>query len=204
MRDRKDVFTTATGRVLYVLEPDPSQICIEDIARSASRVCRFNGHVRPDVEFYGVAQHAVLVSFECLPVNAAIGLMHDAAEAYTQDVIRPLKHALGDGYAQIERAWTAAVDEAFGMGGRLLHMPTDVKRADMVLLAAERRDLCVLSEHDGWVEEVARDRPERIVPLLPFTAYSLFMRRFGELFPRLSDDRFVTPSVLGSLIQERP
>lgn len=200
LRDRKDVFTTATGRVLYVLEPDPALICIEDIARSASRVCRFNGHLKESVEFYSVAQHAVLVSHECLAVNALLGLMHDAAEAYAQDVIRGLKHALGDGYRAIESAWTSAVDEAFGFGGRLISMPADVKRADHVLLAQERYELCVLTEVDEWVRELPFDAYESISPLLPFDAYRYFMARYRQLVPE-ARERILTPSTLGALLE---
>lgn len=198
IRARKDVFTTATGRVLYVLEPDPSQICIEDIANSAAKTGRFNGHVRPDVEFYSVAQHAVLVSHTCFSVHAAEGAAHDAVEAYVQDVIRGMKHALGDGYGQIESAWTAAVDEAFGFHGRLMNLPADVKNADRRVLAQERRDLCTLTEVDAWIDEFQPlDQP--IVPLLPFAARALFMARWRQLFPEALE-RFLTPDTLASLV----
>jgi hypothetical protein len=203
IRDRKDVFTTATGRVLYVLEPDPSQICIEDIARSASRVCRYNGHLKAECEFYSVAQHAVLVSHECFTVNALIGLMHDAAEAYTHDIITAWKVAMGDSFRVIERAWISAVDEAFGFGGRLLHLPADVKHADNILLAQERRELCVRTEIDDWAFELARESDAPIVPMLPFAAYRFFMARYRELVPE-ARERILTPSTLGALVTEVP
>lgn len=175
MRDRRDWFRTATGRIVHVLEPDPSVVCLEDIARSLSRQCRFAGHVAPEVDHYSVAQHSVLVSFECGELFESEGLLHDATEAYVQDLIRPIKHSvLGTPYQEVERAWALCIGSVFGLGDRLAYLPASVERADKVLLATERRDL--LEPYDNWTLAHA-PREARIVPLRAREAYELFMAR---------------------------
>lgn len=103
--DDPGAMTLASGRKV-----NPSSLLVDDIdlwdiATSLSRQCRYNGHVWG---FLSVARHSIWVS-ECLgdhghgPVVRLAGLLHDAAEAYLGDMIRPLKHGpLGEGYLVIE------------------------------------------------------------------------------------------------------
>jgi len=61
------------GKPFWPLDPRLSEITLEDIARSLSMQCRWNGHCK---EFYSVAQHCVLVSrtaSETLPQAAFWG-----------------------------------------------------------------------------------------------------------------------------------
>ena len=170
---------TATGHAAPVLDPAPSDVHIEDIAIALSRQCRFGGHVRRDVEHYSVAQHSVIVSRVCRPEHAFIGLMHDAAEAYVQDVVRPLKRVLGSVYTRAEQAWALAIGQRFGLGDALVVLPEDVLDADDAALATERRDLI---DHRGRDWQLrARPLQERIHPLRGHLAYRLFMNRFEEL-----------------------
>lgn len=62
------------------------------------------------------------------------GLLHDAAEAYSADVPRPLKRELTE-WAPIESRIMAAVCQRFGLQ---LTEPPDVKRVDAALLSDER------------------------------------------------------------------
>src|SRR5271165_4859950 len=79
---------TYTGKKFFPMDPKPEDICIEDIAHSLSMICRFTGHSR---EFYSVAQHSVYVSELCSEQWMLHGLLHDAEEAYTNDLARPIK-----------------------------------------------------------------------------------------------------------------
>lgn len=90
---------TYTDRAFDYDDPQPSSICIEDIAHALSMICRFNGHTD---RFYSVAEHSVEVAnridklisrnvYEVHPDISKWAILHDAAEAYTGDVVAPLK-----------------------------------------------------------------------------------------------------------------
>jgi 5'-deoxynucleotidase YfbR-like HD superfamily hydrolase len=176
-----DWFGTATGRAVYAFSPDVNEIDIEDIALSLAKQCRFAGHVRRDVWMYSVAQHSVLVSYACYPEHALLGLLHDAAEAYVQDLIRPVKHSLGPEYRRAEQLWELAIGARFGLGDQLAHLPPDVTYADEALLATERRDII---EHKGRPWNLrAEPLEQRIEPVGAEEAYKMFLERFDEIYP---------------------
>lgn len=179
---RGDWFQTFSGRQVFVLDPKPSDIDLIDVAHALARVCRFGGHVVP--EHYSVAQHSVLVSYECDPDNAFIGLLHDAAEAYLGDVIHPLKIDLPD-YQAIEKLWERAIGEHFGLGDSIVNLPADVKRADLRLLATERRDL--LSDGPGHAKWNLHELPmqARIDPWPAKVAEEKFVARYLSLIAKM-------------------
>ena len=167
------VIRTYSGHHFDFLEPAKSVFGIEDIARALSKICRFTGHTK---EFYSVAQHSVLVSLVVPPEDAFAGLMHDASEAFIGDVSSPLKALLPE-YKIIERKVEAEVLGRFGLPA---HLPPSVKKADLILLKTEQRD--VMEETNDWgMTAMFRPLEERIVPLDHTQAYELFMRRYIEL-----------------------
>jgi len=122
-----------------------------------------------------VADHSVRVSRVCAPEDALWGLLHDATEAYVNDLAAPFKKMLPD-YAAVEESVLTAVAKAFGLE---LPIPESVKRADRVLLRTEQRDL--LPAHD-WTKVL--DVPpldEPVVPLPPGRAAAAFLGRYAEL-----------------------
>lgn len=183
MTRRDDWFITASGRRFFVLEPDPAEVCIEDIAHALSHVCRFGGHCRT---FYSVAQHSVHVSRLVPSHLARWGLMHDATEAYVGDVIRPLKRQLRV-YAEIESRVEEAIIRALGLPRIDIDDITALKRADVIALATERRDVHVVAHslRDSFVwhedELGVEPDPEPIAPLPPTGARELFLARAREL-----------------------
>lgn len=148
-------------------------ILVEDIAHALAHMCRFGGHVK---EFYSVAQHSVLVS-RVVPTMEA--LMHDAPEAYLGDVTRPLKALLPD-YQFIESRVERVVLSAFGVA---LPMSAEVKMADNVLLATERRDLMPFCAEPWECLKGVEPLPDEIVPWSPEDAKRAFIARFRELSP---------------------
>lgn len=165
---------TYSGRRFTPTNPNPDAVVIQDIAHSLSMQCRFSGHTK---KFYSVAQHSVLVSYTCNHEDALWGLLHDASEAYLVDVPRPLKRSgKFNAYLEFEQKVQAAICKRFGL---TLNEPPSVKRADMLLLATEARDLMSPLRSD-WVQPID-PLPFKIDSLSPQEAKDLFMRRFFEL-----------------------
>lgn len=134
---------------------EPQPICLEDIAHALSNIGRFGGHTR---WFYSVAEHSWLVAailcdatdepWHSEHVRAA--LLHDAAEAYVGDLMRPLK--IRDDMAQFRRLEDLAMKQImlhFGITSRL--DPCMIKIADEIALSIEMRDLMTFVD-DGLLE----------------------------------------------------
>lgn len=166
---------TATGRRFWPLDPRPEDICIEDVAAALSRICRFGGHCS---RFYSVAQHSVLVSHACAPVDALWGLLHDATEAYVGDIVRPLKRQPEmSGYRHAEERLMRAVCRRFELDPA---RPESVVQADEALLSTEARDLMGGACLETWTLR-HNPLPEIIRPWGPRQAEQMFLMRFGDL-----------------------
>lgn len=166
---------TLSGKKFDYVNATVDDIEIEDIATALSHICRFAGHLP---EFYSVAQHSVLCSQLVEPEFAFEALMHDAAEAYCQDIPAPLKALLPD-YRRI----VAFVDELIRFKFNLpLTQSAVVKYADLTMLATERRDLDI-DDGTPWpiLEGIPTSDIIQIAPLRPGQAYGKFMARFNEL-----------------------
>lgn len=166
---------TLGGKHFDYLNAQTDDVDIEDIATALSNICRFAGHLP---EFYSVAQHSVLCS-QIVPQEYAFeALMHDAAEAYCQDIPAPLKRLLPD-YRRIETLVDDLIRSKFGLP---LHQSDLVKYADLIMLATERRDL-EIDDGTPWLilEGIPASDLIQVVPLRPGQAYGLFMNRFNEL-----------------------
>ena len=133
--------TTFSGKKFHYLDPQPDEIDIVDIAHHLSYLCRFTGACSG---FYSVADHSIRVA-ELLPQELRLaGLLHDATEAYINDISRPVKysHKLQETETIIE----AAIAKKFGVD----FSDPKIKEADNILIATEARDL--MPNMDGWAE----------------------------------------------------
>lgn len=127
--------------------------------------------------------------------HARAGLLHDAAEAYVGDVAAPLKAAMrvvaeatGAGrtaFDLIEERVEGAVRKRFGVTNRPFSIDhallwTNVKAADLILLATEARDL--MGERPWIWDSIANVEPleGRIIPW-PATAEREFLARAAAL-----------------------
>lgn len=165
---------TYSGRRFNPTNPVPGAIVIQDIAHSLSNICRFTGHCS---SFYSVAQHSVLVSYLCNQENALHGLLHDGSEAYCQDIASPIKKTIEfAAYRAVETKLQHAIYKRFRLS---IEEPPDVKKADLLLLATEARDLMAPLRLD-WDLNI-RPLPFKIIPLPPLEAKKLFLERFAEL-----------------------
>lgn len=172
-RGRGHNSTTYSGLPFWVMDPQPEDIRLRDIAHSLSMQCRFNGHT---VEFYSVAQHSVILSHVIDPQYALEALLHDAAEAYIGDLIRPVKQHCPD-WCAIDTKLDRAIRAKFGLP---LEMSAEVKRLDLVMAVTEKHQLLVPSPTVDW--GVVPDPIDiEIVPMWPAEAKKAFLDRYEEL-----------------------
>lgn len=107
------------GRYFWPLEPTHpgNDYDIEFIAHSLATKTRWAGVMADengDPIEYSVAQHSCIIADMVARPARMYGLMHDASEAYLEDVPRPIKPRLGD-YYPIEAALMAEIINQFGV-----------------------------------------------------------------------------------------
>lgn len=178
VRRKGDSIMTIGGRLFWPLDPRPEEIVIEDIAHHLAIVNRWNGATFFPVS---VAQHSVLVSLCCPPEFALRGLLHDASEAYLNDMTRPVKYQDDmAGYRRIEHRLQRVIYERFGLSG---DEPLAVKAADDLVLAAEAIQVRPepLPEHRRWYHERVVPGWLRVQEWSWRVARREFLGRFEEL-----------------------
>jgi hypothetical protein len=126
-----DGIALLSGAMFNYNKPEESDVTIEDIATALSNVCRFSGHLP---RFYSVAQHLVNTSFIVPEQHAFTALMHDTAEAFTNDLPTPLKWALPI-FKELEVKIESAMGDKFGFQ---YPYPPEVKLADTQMLLLEK------------------------------------------------------------------
>lgn len=166
---------TRTGAHFDLQHVAPLSISTLDIAHALANINRFTGHaMRP----YSVAEHSLLV-VEIMERDFGIrqpgpllaGLLHDAHEAYTGDLSTPMKDMIDAASNGAWRREEQRIADAVLLRFNILHTSQAhhelVKRADLMALATERRDLlpttpepwpCLQGvEPAGWVDLNTRD-----------------------------------------------
>lgn len=111
-KNDEGLFNTQSGKLIDLLNPTPEMISLEDIALALSNYCRFGGHL---TSHYSVAEHSILVWQLCPSSLKPAALLHDAAEAYLGDVIKPLKNLIGETYKHLEDKWTKVIFDKYGV-----------------------------------------------------------------------------------------
>jgi hypothetical protein len=178
-----DWFLTFSGVEFWPIDPRPEEVNLQDVAHGLSRICRFGGHCR---DWYSVAQHSVMVSEIVPPELALHGLFHDAEEAYTGDLIRPLKIGLREvtgEWDKIADRVSAAIAARFGLRDLTDAEWGAIKSADNRALSTERRDLVRPARREWRVSKSHPPLARRIVPVERDEAERLFLARFAELRP---------------------
>lgn len=189
-RNRGDWIQTYSGRAYHPFDPDPDEVALIDIAHGLAYSCRFNGQCR---SFYSIAEHSVHVadfmfSEFGVPDAALAGLLHDAAEAYIGNVVRPIKRRL-QLFKEIERINMIAIYNG-------LNIPVDAglwadqtAAADLVILAAERRDLMTTPPMPWESIEMVEPVGTRIYPIGPAEAERQWLDRFDGLMGHFGSKR---------------
>ena len=173
---RGDWMQTYTGRKFWPLDPREEDIDPADIAHALSLICRFGGHAR---RFYSVAEHCVLLSYAVAPEHALWALLHDAAEAYVGDMVRPLKRSM-PWFREAEGRILAEIVGRFDLQPRW--MPHAVIDADNRILHSERVAL-LRPTADHWPTDDLEPLPVQVTGWLPAVAAKAWRDRLEELRP---------------------
>jgi hypothetical protein len=167
-----DWIQTYSGKCFWPLDPRHEEVELRDIAHALSMKCRYAGHVK---RFYSVAEHSVLVSMAVPAEFALDALLHDAAEAYSSDIPRPLKKSLTE-WDAIEARIFASIAVRFGLTRKT---PACVKDIDFAITANERAALMTPCARD-WALPPAVPGVE-IQALDPWHAEQAFLERYYEI-----------------------
>lgn len=183
---------TVSGRKVNIVEPSPNTIVIGDIAWALSRLPRFSGHSIPFIP-YSVAQHSIQVMKDLEPYGDRIqlyGLLHDAAEAYINDLPSPVKH-LPEIHAVIKRIEDRLMSTIYIALN--ITPPTEeeeaiVKAADKTQQAIESYNFMYSRGHDWNLPKVGFKKLQEFeIPLTSTEAYDLFLHHFDRLIENSRD-----------------
>lgn len=166
--------------------PEESDVTLDDLASALSNICRFSGHLPC---FYSVAQHLVNTS-RIVPVEFAFdALMHDTAEAFTNDLPTPLKWSLPI-FKELEVKIESAMSRRFGFN--YPYVP-EVKLADTQMLLLEKKyvklDDREWPNYPDLAPEVERELLSKVdlKPWQPVRAKREFLERYGQLLKMPAD-----------------
>lgn len=112
--DRGPWMQVHSGGRFFPLDPRVEDIHADDIANGLALDCRYAGQGRVD-RFYSVAEHCVHLAHYAYTHNhsdaefALIMLLHDAPEAFINDLNRATKRSVGEAYTGIEDAISRSI-----------------------------------------------------------------------------------------------
>lgn len=158
--DRGPWMQVGGGRIFYPLDPRPEEVHIDDIATSLSRIVRYNGH--SDI-WITVAQHTcncvTLAQQDDMDDRFLYAmLMHDSAEAYVGDMIRPLKVFMPE-FQGVEDKVYAVIKEALEIP-EVPHVV--IKYYDNLAWAWEKRDFFRSAREWPNTPEVGNYTPQMV------------------------------------------
>lgn len=158
------------GQMFDFANVDPDKIDIYDIAHGLANSCRYNGQTP---SFYSVAEHSLnLVEFVKNRVQNPRSLMkaallHDAAEAYMGDIVRPLKRLFPE-FSAYEDNLLQIIFEKYGVK----HEMKDIVQYDNEMTVLEIKKMFE-DDHKSTFQ---------IYYLSPYLAKLKFVKKFEELF----------------------
>jgi len=124
---------TLSGRKFDFSRPSPEMIDIRDIASGLAYKGHFAGQTP---KMFTIAQHCILVCNEYCLRNAnesdemkLMALLHDASEAYTGDIVKPLKMYLPN-FVSLENSIMQAIALRFKLP---IHRMSEIKEIDLLI-----------------------------------------------------------------------
>lgn len=160
--------------------PEESDVTLDDLASALSNICRFSGHLPC---FYSVAQHLVNTSRIVDGEFAFDALMHDTAEAFTNDLPTPLKWSLPI-FKELEVHIESAMAKRFEFN---YPYAPEVKVADTQMLLLEKKYV-KLDSREWPLYEALSEAVESVLlpkvdlkPWQPVRAKREFLERYAQL-----------------------
>ncbi|MEN9480032.1 MAG: hypothetical protein RLZZ298_1427 [Pseudomonadota bacterium] len=166
--------STFLGNRFFLTNPQIDDVAIEDIAHGLAYQCRFNGQTQA---FYSVAQHSLMVMSLVPEKFRFSALLHDAAEAYLGDMVKPLKNLFPE-FSVIEARVMEIIGHRFGLD--LTHLDPSIKQADLIALATEKRDLMPHSVETWLYLRDIEPLPAPIQAMSPQHAKIAFLDAFNQ------------------------
>ncbi len=160
---------------------------IRSMAIALSRIPRFTGHYKEEIEHYSVLQHCLLVS--TLSLNPLEGLLHDWPEAIVNDLSSPLKSQFGD-YQDYEDFIYRRLGEEYGLPPIITR---ETHQADMEALILEAHFLMESRGRDYPAYEQFKYILKQgyvITPMSAHEAFDAFRLRWALL---LEKDLYIEP-----------
>ena len=181
----KNTIRLISGRYLDLRDPQPDQFTLTDIAGALSKICRFGGQCQ---RFYSVAEHSVMCAAQARDDGYAIdviaaALMHDAAEAFIGDVVKPLKVMLPE-YDVIEKRMESVIAAKYKI--EFKQTSGKWKEIDRAMLIAERRAMFTPDKVTWTGENDVRALNVMFKYMNPPTARIAFLGQAAAVF--ISDD----------------
>lgn len=189
---RPITMTLYTGREVDIFNLRIEDIDIEDIAHSLSNLCRYGGHC---LFHYSVALHSYLCSLEPGTKSEQLQfLLHDASEAYVNDLVRPIKHRVEmEKYREIEDSIQDLIFKRFNLpypySERVHEVDDKVLLDEIPNLIIMSDEIILKSAESGLSTREARKvlAQEKLSKckfpkITPEEAKELFLNRFYELY----------------------
>lgn len=177
----KDAILMGSGNYFDCFSPETSKITDEDIAYGLGFQTRFRGQTVEQANqrrcMYVIADHSLRVAALVSPRQRLAALMHEAGEVIWGDMATPQKRMLRD-FKEAEMITCRAVWRLYGISDI---DEEEIKRADLTMLATERRDLMPATT-EIW-EQIANvdPLPDVVVPLDPHEAAKRFLSELQQL-----------------------
>jgi 5'-deoxynucleotidase YfbR-like HD superfamily hydrolase len=186
--------TLYSGREVDIFNLNLKDIDIEDIAHALSNLCRYGGHC---LFHYSVALHSYLCSLEEGTREEQLAfLLHDASEAFVNDLVRPIKHRPEfEHYRLEEDKIQKIVFEKFELeypfSQRVHDVDNHILRTELKAVVINRDEISACSSEKEISLREARKflRKEKkdncVIPQIsPLEAEELFLNRFYELYEK--------------------
>lgn len=176
---------TSLGGRFYPLDPRPEDIHISDIANGLALDCRYGGQGRVD-RFYSVAEHSYHMSKYAEevdrvdPLLALAVLLHDAPEAYINDLPRAPKHAVGYGYAALEGKIGDVIWQKYGVFGTSHNHAKYIKSLDCRIVPHEKE--AIMRYPQPWAYDQFKPLDGIVIYCWePALAKRMFLAQFDHL-----------------------